>query len=194
MSYKESYDWFIESFSSPGIYGPPDPFDYKIYQMFEKGDPEIFEGIKKMIKYLVNHDDIEWVSTPAFVAFNNEPKVVATRLLEDGKYPSHRVNTKLYLYSIILSPGFYKPFTDENYIEVKDGLYAQTSPIVMDPSTFIPYRSLHIKWSPESKAHSKVVDIKEFKEKINDVIDNIDQYIPKPMYGIMIRYCLVDKD
>lgn len=186
MSYKESYDWFIDIASSKDIDGDNFVFDFKMYNNLK----ELGIDCMSKIQYLLNHTDIQWVEYPGFNDNLGEPRSVRDYKLILDKFPSHRINTTLYLYSINLTPRIYEPITDDSYLKLCDGLYVIATPVLCDLKTCNMYREFRCKLDVGINIDTSV----ELQTKILDVFRNIDQYTGNPKFGIIARFLVVDKN
>lgn len=110
-----------------------------------------------------------------------------TMLLQEGI----KFRQSLKLYSIYITPAVYHP--KEILTPIKDN--SAVTPLVYDPTDFIPYKSIVMRYSPEFKQDQIKMTNKEreaqFKEemhkRLDDILNNPEQYQSKGHYGVLLR-------
>ena len=159
----------------------------------------IKEQLRQVEDALLEHfgfSRIEWMDLPAGLITDSlgvERAIVAkTRLVGDTPTDDLKGRT-CYLYQVMYTPVIYDPSTIK--VPVKDGMVM--SPMLYDPTSFEPNRSLTIHWHPEDLYHDKDIqpitweDEKAYiREKLEILLANPDEYKPKGKRGLMLRFAL----
>jgi hypothetical protein len=159
----------------------------------------IKEQLKLIEDALLEHfgfSRIEWMDLPVTAitsSLGEEAYVTAkTRLVGDTPIDDFKGKT-CYLYQVMYTPVLYDPSTIK--VPVKDGMVM--SPLLYDPTSFEPNRSLTIHWHPEDLYHDKDIqpitweDEKAYiREKLETLLANPDEYKPKGKRGLMLRFAL----
>ena len=138
-------------------------------------------------------DKIVWMDLPAGLTEDGEKAVVAkTFKIFDIEEPPHKGKVG-YVYTIIFTPKMYDP--DEMYKPVKDGCVF--TPITYTPQTFEPKQSITLTWSSEFAQdftihNSEEVMKQTFRDQLEKVLANPEEYRPNGFIGCLIRYAVVD--
>jgi hypothetical protein len=130
-------------------------------------------------------EELHFMSMP-FITIDDQPKNASSFKHSDGV----KLKGKCYLLSLSYSPEMFDPSTFNK--PVKDG--AGITPIVYDPSTFEPKRSILLSFSPERKQEFPPSEFngeelvrQELHELLDKVLDNPEDYRVKGVRGILIR-------
>ena len=138
-------------------------------------------------------DKIVWMNLPAGLTEDGEKAVVAkTFKISDIEEPPHKGKVG-YIYTITFTPKMYDP--DEMYKPVKDGCVF--TPITYTPQTFEPKQSITLTWSPEYELEFTIHNSEEvmkqtFRDQLEKVLANPEEYRPNGFIGCLIRYAVVD--
>ena len=138
-------------------------------------------------------DKIVWMDLPAGLTEDGEKAVVAkTFKISDIEEPPHKGKVG-YIYTITFTPKMYDP--DEMYKPVKDGCVF--TPITYTPQTFEPKQSITLTWSPEYELEFTIHNSEEvmkqtFRDQLEKVLANPEEYRPNGFIGCLIRYAVVD--
>ena len=138
-------------------------------------------------------DKIVWMNLPAGLTEDGEKAVVAkTFKISDIEEPPHKGKVG-YVYTITFTPKMYNP--DEMYKPVKDGCVF--TPITYTPPTFEPKQSITLTWSSEFAQdftihNSEEVMKQTFRDQLEKVLANPEEYRPNGFIGCLIRYAVVD--
>ena len=138
-------------------------------------------------------DKIVWMDLPAGLTEDGEKAVVAkTFKIFDIEEPPHKGKVG-YIYTITFTPKMYDP--DEMYKPVKDGCVF--TPITYTPQTFEPKQSITLTWSPEYELEFTIHNSEEvmkqtFRDQLEKVLANPEEYRPNGFIGCLIRYAVVD--
>ena len=109
-------------------------------------------------------------------------KLLDTDILYEGK--------TAYVYQILFTPKMYDPKTIHQ--PVKDG--CTFGPLLYNPETFEPSRSITITFSPtfpqdiDSKEDQEQVMKQFLHDKLDKVLTNPEEYIPEAFRGCMLRF------
>jgi hypothetical protein len=152
--------------------------------------------VEELLKEYLSFGKVEWMELPAQVIINSKGEEVAivakTRKIDDE--PTEDKNDRtLYLYKVLYSPVIYDPI--DLHKPVKDSMVM--SPLLHNPHTYEPYRTLAISWKPEDLFHEKEIqpitweDEKTYlREKLETLLTNPDKYKSKGRRSLMIRFAL----
>jgi hypothetical protein len=144
---------------------------------------------------LINHfgfDRIVWMDLPAGLTEDGAKAIVAKTIkISDSDNPTYKHKVG-YVYTINFTPKMYDPM--EMYQPVKDGCVF--SPIVYNPETFEPTRSITLTWSPEFAQDfpfptNEEVMKQSFRDRLEKVLANPEEYRPSGFIGCLIRYAVV---
>jgi hypothetical protein len=137
-------------------------------------------------------DKIVWMDLPAGLTEDGERAIVAkTFKVFDIEEPPHKGKVG-YIYTITFTPKMYDP--DETYKPVKDGCVF--TPITYTPLTFEPKQSITLTWSPELAGEfpfptNEEVMKQSFRDQLEKVLANPEEYRPSGFIGCLIRYAVV---
>ena len=110
--------------------------------------------VEELLKEHLGFGKIEWIDLPAAAVKNSKGEEVAvvakTRKLSDNPTDEHKDRT-CYLYKVLYSPVIYDPI--DLYRPTKDSMVI--SPLLYNPHTYEPCRTLVISWKPEDLYHEK---------------------------------------
>jgi len=152
--------------------------------------------VEELLKEHLGFNKIEWIDLPAAAVKNSKGEEVAviakTRKLSDDPTDEHKGRT-CYLYKVLYSPIIYDPI--DMHRPVKDSMVM--SPLMFNPYTYEPYRTLAISWKPEDLFYEKEIqpitweDEKTYlREKLETLLANPEDYKPKGRRALMIRFAL----
>lgn len=191
MNYKKSYDWFLDLATTKSVDQSPFVLDYAVFNKFKQTGIDYTEKIQ----YLLNHNEIKWITEVAFIDLIGEPRLARTIKLDAENLPSHRINTTLYLYNITITSPIYSPIDDKSYIKIDDGMYIATQPYLTHLETFDTYREIRYRFnlSKLQDVYSDAECKHNFQQTILSSIHLVDKYLPTPQYGIVARYSIGDK-
>jgi len=166
------------------------PEDQLVPEAFHKKNLSDFQKTlieDAVIKYM-KVKNVVWVDFPAFLDENQNALVVKTMRLDYTTNHQKAPDKTCYLYSISFTPRMYEQV--EITTPVKDGCVM--SPTMYDYTTFMPYKSITIQWSPEHMQDSYVIGepVLDEKQMIRDmlekVLSNPDEYKPAgKIYGLI---------
>lgn len=103
-------------------------------------------------------------------------------------YDDTEFRGKCYLYSINLTPEIYDPM--KIHIPVKNG--CAITPVMYNPTNFIPYREIVLNRSFEN-SEDTVSSRQNLHKLLDQILDNPDEYQIKGDRGIMIRGYMNEK-
>ena len=152
--------------------------------------------VEELLKEHLGFNKIEWIDLPAAAVKNSKGEEVAviakTRKLSDDPTDEHKGRT-CYLYKVLYSPIIYDPI--DMHRPVKDSMVM--SPLMFNPYTYEPYRTLAISWKPEDLFHEKEIqpitweDEKAYlREKLEILLANPEDYKLVGKRVVLIRYAL----
>jgi hypothetical protein len=131
-----------------------------------------------------------WMEIPSGLTEDGEQAIVAkTHLLVDSDYETYEGKTA-YVYQILFSPKVYDPKTIHS--PVKDG--CAFGPLLYNPETFEPSRSITITFSPtypqdiDSKEDQDEIMKQSLRDKLEQVLANPEDYLPEATRGCMLRF------
>lgn len=131
-----------------------------------------------------------WMEIPSGLTEDGEQAIVAqTHKLTDSDYETYEGKTA-YMYQILFSPKMYDPKTIHQ--PVKDG--CTFGPLLYNPETFEPSRSITITFSPtypqdiDSKEDQEQVMKQSLHDKLDKVLTNPEEYMPEAFRGCMLRF------
>ena len=142
---------------------------------------------------IVDHYKVKkvlWMELPSGMTEDGEQAVVAkTHKLADSDYETYEGKTA-YMYQILFSPKMYDPKTIHQ--PVKDG--CTFGPLLYNPETFEPSRSITITFSPtfpqeiDSKEDQEQVMKQSLHDKLDKVLTNPEEYLPEAFRACMLRF------
>ena len=145
---------------------------------------------------LIKHfefDKIIWMELPSGLTEDKKTPIVAKSIkIADSENPTYKHKVG-YVYTISFTPKLYEP--REMYTPVKDGCVF--SPIVYNPETFEPKRSITISWSTdfpqdiEAPPRTYEDDKQMIRDMLEKVLDNPEEYAPTGYIGCLLRYAVV---
>jgi hypothetical protein len=152
--------------------------------------------VEELLKEHLGFGKIEWIELPAAAVKNSKGEEVAvvakTRKLSDDSTDEYKGRT-CYLYKVLYSPIIYDSI--DMYKPVKDSMVM--SPLLYNPHTYEPYRTLAISWKPEDLFHEKEIqsitweDEKTYlREKLETLLANPEDYKLAGKRAVLIRYAL----
>jgi hypothetical protein len=131
-----------------------------------------------------------WMEIPSGFTEDGEHIIVAETIkLDDEKNPTFEGKTA-YMYQILFTPKMYDPKTVHK--PVKDG--CTFGPLVYNPETFEPSRSITLTFSPtfpqdiENKEDQEEVMKQTLRDKLEQVLTNPKDYMPEGFRGCMLRF------
>ena len=153
------------------------------------------EQLAKVDEVLANHygfEKIVWIEIPTGVAEDKSVFTVQSHRITDELEPVDTYKDKVaYFYSIAFTPKMYK--SEEVYQPVKDGCVL--SPIIYNPETFLPKRSITIEWCPEfpvdlDNPMTWEDEKKMIHDKLEMVLENAEDYVPVGYRGGILRFAV----
>jgi hypothetical protein len=132
-----------------------------------------------------------WMEIPSGMTEDGEQAIVAkTHKLVDEDYETYEGKTA-YMYQILFSPKMYDPTT---WVKepVKDG--CTFGPLWYDPQTFEPRRQIVLTFNPtfpqdlENKEDQEEVMKQTLRDKLEQVLTNPKDYMPKGFRACMLRF------
>ena len=167
----------------PGDQLVPEAFHKKNLSDFQK---TLIEDA--VIKYM-KVKNVVWVDLPAFLDENQNALVVKTMRLDYTLNHQTAPDKTCYLYNVTFTPKMYSEV--EITKPVKDGCVI--SPTMYDYTTFMPYKSITLQWSPEHMQDSyvlgePVIDEKQMiRDMLEKVLANPEEYMPAGKIYALIR-------
>lgn len=167
----------------PGDQLVPEAFHKKNLSDFQK---TLIEDA--VIKYM-KVKNVVWVDFPAFLDENENALVVKTMRLDYTTNHQKAPDKTCYLYNVTFTPKMYSEV--EISKPVKDGCVI--SPTMYDYTTFMPYKSITLQWSPEHMQDSYVVGepVVDEKQMIRDMLEKVlanpEEYMPAGKIYALIR-------
>ena len=170
--------------------GPVKPYDTMSFGMGNYtlyGEKELLEYKEKLLECdeFSEVNELNFMSLPFITIDNKSLNAQTLKINGDTK-----IKGKCYLLSVMYTPEMFDPSTFNK--PVKDG--AAITPIVYDPTTFEPKRSILLSFSPERKQEFPPSEFngeelirQELHDLLDKVIDNPDEYIVKGTRGLIIR-------
>jgi hypothetical protein len=144
---------------------------------------------------LIKHfefDKIVWMDLPAGLTEDGERPIVAKSIkLSDSGNPTYKHKIG-YFYTISFTPKMYEP--GEMYKPVKDGCVI--TPVIYNPISFLPKRSVTIEWSPEfpQDIDNPVTwedEKKMLHDKLETILENPDLFLPEGYRACLVRFAAV---
>ena len=163
----------------------PNPGGYNVVALTD-------EQMQQVEQLVIDHYKVKkvlWMEIPSGLTEDGEQAIVAqthklldTDILYEGK--------TAYVYQILFTPKMYDPKTIHQ--PVKDG--CTFGPLLYNPETFEPSRSITITFSPtfpqdiDSKEDQEQVMKQFLHDKLDKVLTNPEEYIPEAFRGCMLRF------
>ena len=143
---------------------------------------------------LIKHFDFErivWMDLPAGLAENGEAIVAKTVKISDTENPKHTGKVG-YIYKVLFTPLVYDP--NSLHQPIKDGCVI--TPVIYDPATFQPKRSVTIEWSPDfpQDINNPVTwedQKKMLHDKLETILENPDLFLPTGYRGCLVRFTVI---
>lgn len=155
--------------------------------------PEQLSKVEEVLVDFYEFERIVWVQLPSGMMEDGESAfVVNTHRIADDMQPVDTYKDKVaYFYSIAFTPEMYNPTILTT--PVKDGCVL--GPIIYNPETFLPKRSITIEWSPEfpidlENPMSWEDEKKILHDKLEMVLENPDDYKPTGLRYGMLRFAV----
>ncbi len=143
-----------------------------------------------LIKYL-EFDKVVWMEYDWLLSEDKQIRTYSsTYLIKDENYEKHSGKVG-YIWAVNFTPEMYDPAELYNN-PVKDG--CTLGPILYNPETFEPCRTITLSWSPEQSIESTRTDediMKQLHSKLDDIFNNPEEYKPKGYRGLMLRYIVM---
>ena len=150
------------------------------------------EQIQQIEEELIKHFEfsrIVWMDLPAGLTEEGKPIVAKSIIIHDIENPKHTGQIG-YIYKVLFTPIMYDPM--EIYTPVKDGCVF--APIIYNPETFYPKRSITISWSPDFPQDIDVPprtfedDKQMIRDLLEKVLTNPEEYKPEGFRRCMVRF------
>ena len=144
---------------------------------------------------LIKHFDFEriiWMELPSGLTEDKITPIVAKsiKIADDNpKFPGQIG----YVYKVLFTPRMYDP--KELYEPVKDGCVF--APIIYNPETFQPKRSITLTWSPDfpqdinAPERTYEDDKQMIRDMLEKVLDNPKEYEPEGFRACMVRFVAI---
>jgi hypothetical protein len=144
---------------------------------------------EELIKHL-GFKRIVWMDLPSGLTEDGNAIVAKTIKIDDADNPDY-IGQVCYLYKLQFTPLVYDP--NSLHHPIKDGCVI--SPVIYNPITFLPRRSLTIEWSPEFPQDiDKPVTWEDQKKMLHDkleiMLENPDTYLQKGYRGCLVRFAV----
>jgi len=146
-------------------------------------------------KELIKHFDFErivWMELPSGLTEDKTTPIVPKILKISDDNPKHTGQIG-YVYTISFTPRIYDP--KEMHEPVKDGCVF--SPIIYNPKTFEPKRSITLTWSPEfpqnidAPERTYEDDKQMIRDMLEKVLDNPKEYEPEGFRACLVRFVAI---
>lgn len=154
-----------------------------------KVQKELTEGI---LKSHFEFKEVNWMQLPSGLDKNGKPIVAQTYKLTDDKVTDY-IGKTAYVYMVWFSPKMYNPQAITT--PVKDG--CTFGPVVYNPETFEPSRTITLTFSPEfpqdvdSTEDQTEVMKQQLRDKLEKILANPDEYMPEATRACMVRMAVV---
>ena len=142
---------------------------------------------------LIKHFEFErivWMELPAGLTEDKTIAISAKSIkISDTDNPTHKHKVG-YVYTLMFTPKIYNP--SDLYKPVKDGCVF--APILYNPETFEPTRSITISWNPEfpqdinAPQRTYEDDKQMIRDMLEKVLENPEEYKPIGYVGCIVRY------
>ena len=144
---------------------------------------------EELIKHF-GFERIVWMDLPAGLTEDGKAIVAKSIKIHDTDNPKYAGKVG-YLYTVWFTPKMYN--TEEIYQPVKDGCVL--SPVIYNPTTFLPKRSITIEWCPEFPVDLENPmtwedEKKMIHDKLEMVLENAEDYIPAGYRGGILRFAV----
>ena len=139
---------------------------------------------EQLLKDYFKFKEIKWIN---HVGGAGKPvKAVETTTTKLGNSNVMYEGKTGYIYQILFTPRVYDPKTIHD--AVKDD--CTITPLFYNPETFIPYKKIVIKYSPEyTEEILTEEDMKQhLRDKLEKVLENPDDYMQEGHRGVMVRF------
>lgn len=145
---------------------------------------------EELIKHL-KFKRIVWMDLPSGLTEEGNPIVAKTIKISDTDNPDYAGKVG-YLYKVSFTPLVYDP--NILHHPVKDGCVI--TPVIYNPITFEPRRSLTIEWSPEflQDIDNPVTwedEKKMVHDKLETILENPDSFLPEGYRACLVRFAAV---
>ena len=133
---------------------------------------------------------VVWMTLPSGLTEDGEPIVAKTYKIEGEAIDfTGKVG---YVYKILFTPKMYEP--NALHTPVKDGCVI--SPVMYNPATFFPKRSITLEWSPEfpqdiNSTRTWEDDKKIIHDMLEKVLENPEEYMPEGFRYGLLRFAAV---
>lgn len=151
------------------------------------------ELAEKILKDHFNFKEIIWIKELGVrIEGRTSLLPVSTTKLNDDVNRLPYEGKTCYLYQIIFTPKMYDPKT--MYEPVKDGCVL--APLLYNPETFVPKRSITITWNPEDFTDGSAINGFKLEKQIllsrlERVLDNPKEYELEGFRGAMVRMAVL---
>jgi hypothetical protein len=143
---------------------------------------------------LINHfkfKRIVWMDLPSGLTEEGNPIVAKSLIISDTDNPDYADKVG-YLYKVSFTPLVYDP--NILHHPVKDGCVI--TPVIYNPNTFEPRRSITIEWSPEfpQDIDNPVTwedQKKMLHDKLETILENPDLFLPEGYRACLVRFAAV---
>lgn len=161
----------------------PSKMDYYTKKNLTEAQIELVEAL--LIKYF-KFERIVWLDSPSD---DSKAIIALTYKVTEDSYPDHFEDEVCYLYSISFTPKMYNP--EDLHKPVKDGCVF--APIIYNPETFEPTRSITLSWNPEfpqdpnTPERTYENDKQMIRDMLEKVLSNPEEYMPEGYRGCLLR-------
>lgn len=146
---------------------------------------------------------VKWMTLPTELLEEGKPIIAQSLIMKpDSDFSPEATDNKYkdktaYIYKIAFTPKMYNPA--ELYEPVKDGCVI--SPVLYNPTTFVPKRSITLTWNPETLQDDRdpinpmtwEEEKKYFHDKLESVLETPDDYLPKGYIGCLLRAAFIEE-
>jgi hypothetical protein len=145
---------------------------------------------EELIKHF-GFERIVWMDLPSGLTEGGNPIVAKTIKIDDTDNPDYAGKVG-YLYKVLFTPLVYDP--NSLHQPIKDG--CTLTPVMYNPLTFQPKRSVTIEWSPEfpQDIDNPVTwedQKKMLHDKLETILENPDLFLPEGYRGCLVRFAAV---
>jgi hypothetical protein len=145
---------------------------------------------EELIKHF-GFERITWMNLPAGLTEDGNPIVAKTIKIHDTDNPDYADKVG-YLYKVLFTPLVYDP--NSLHQPIKDGCVI--TPVIYNPISFLPKRSVTIEWSPEfpQDIDNPVTwedQKKMLHDKLETILENPDLFLPEGYRACLVRFAAV---
>ena len=155
-----------------------------IDNLTEEQRTQVEEELMKHFEF----SEISWIELPSGLDQDGNPIVVKTVKISDSKNSDYSGKVG-YVYRIVFTPVMYDPA--DLHTPIKDG--GVIAPLLIDPLTMLPKRSVTIEWLPEfpqdiDNPQTWEDQKKIVRDKLEAILENPHEYTPQGHRGCLLRF------